>query len=651
MLTEEIEDYGLQILAGVISNYNLTDQRPSGYPIGVGVLTDSLGYNLNGFEFHHLPIDLPSLFGKGTQLEDNASRIYLGLTPRQVSSYQLKGYVGWSTYVANIRHLFSDWNFKQGLINSLDENPVSHFNLFGKTISGLDATVFYRPLSSLYEQDRPSPLWHFFISGSEDRPVFNPTHDVELSSHKPVGNLLAALPGISDGISNHDYDLIQDDYRQHYRDFEFEVTADGTLAFIVYTYDVQAFVSGWWYQVIHRIGRCFDLSLNPDSLDFNTEYNLSDYAKSRISVYQCKLITTKWLPGYGEPLIESVVPTFSELRDSWYENLDEWYEDTYFAHPPLNYSKVDELIGYSSTLHRYINNYSNHNFDKFQHASLHILSDCFPANFLSSKKAIDEHFERMKSNHIEAIAEIGDLFRLVDVAKALANLRKFNFRNVSTLRRLLDLVTDAKLTYSLGVAPSISDAKDIALRANQFLSKYSSPDIFGENTIYGKFNLIIPDDLTTGFSGVRLEARSKIRCSVLPDSYLTAVLPVRSLGLLPSLSNLWDLLPFSFVVDWFTHNGDNLDDIDSSAIMLALEINISVHSIAICYDFNSDDEKDFLFHISSDGPTKTAGYKTYCRYVLDTLPMLGPTRLSLHGVAGVPDWTLAASLLYKFITK
>lgn len=35
-----------------------------------------------------------------------------------------------------------------------------------------------------------------------------------------------------------------------------------------------------------------------------------------------------------------------------------------------------------------------------------------------------------------------------------------------------------------------------------------------------------------------------------------------SIGLAPTTANMWDLIPFSFVVDWFTGTGDLLGDVD-----------------------------------------------------------------------------------------
>lgn len=51
--------------------------------------------------------------------------------------------------------------------------------------------------------------------------------------------------------------------------------------------------------------------------------------------------------------------------------------------------------------------------------------------------------------------------------------------------------------------------------------------------------------------------------AALGSAVSTAYLKLDSLGLAPNLRNLWDLVPFSFVVDWFLTVGDLLQCVDS----------------------------------------------------------------------------------------
>lgn len=66
------------------------------------------------------------------------------------------------------------------------------------------------------------------------------------------------------------------------------------------------------------------------------------------------------------------------------------------------------------------------------------------------------------------------------------------------------------------------------------------------------------------------------RYQVLSDPYNIGVL--RTLGLDINLSNTWDLLPFSFVVDWFINLGDILAKIDHTDVLAELKIHSVISS-------------------------------------------------------------------------
>lgn len=54
-------------------------------------------------------------------------------------------------------------------------------------------------------------------------------------------------------------------------------------------------------------------------------------------------------------------------------------------------------------------------------------------------------------------------------------------------------------------------------------------------------------------------------------------------GLKPTLANLWDLVPFSFVADWFFNLSDRYADIDSSILLHLISPSYYVHSYTVTY--------------------------------------------------------------------
>jgi hypothetical protein len=141
-----------------------------------------------------------------------------------------------------------------------------------------------------------------------------------------------------------------------------------------------------------------------------------------------------------------------------------------------------------------------------------------------------------------------------------------------------------------------------------------------------------------------VEARSKVVARIHPDSLLAAVLPLKSFGVLPTLSAIWDLIPWSFLIDWATDNGSRLDAVDTSAIFLSLDIAYCVHSLTFIYEFNEDDQYLNNFTVPQGS---SAGYKLYERFSTREPPILTPTRLPVFNEPGIPNFGTAGALAWQ----
>jgi hypothetical protein len=61
--------------------------------------------------------------------------------------------------------------------------------------------------------------------------------------------------------------------------------------------------------------------------------------------------------------------------------------------------------------------------------------------------------------------------------------------------------------------------------------------------------------------GLVQSCTSRVGVRFFVDPAFEFKMRLESWGVDPSLANAWDLIPFSFVVDWFTHAGDTLDNL------------------------------------------------------------------------------------------
>jgi len=289
------------------------------------------------------------------------------------------------------------------------------------------------------------------------------------------------------------------------------------------------------------------------------------------------------------------------------------------------------------------NRYQNTGDESFQHfcATTHqYVPDFKGCAIRSATGAIDTGFETMSNNHIEALSELSDILGPLHFGRGVAKLLRSRSKGVDAFMSLLHLLADAKLLYSLAIAPTMDDALDVASKVLPIQRLFSSSDIYSWRTLNGKDSW----DLELEELPVHVVMRSKVRCRLLPDSLLPYIFHVRSLGLLPTLSNLWDLVPLSFVLDWFFDVGTGLELLDSSAIVMAMDIKYCVHSGSLytsgprCNDFVPNSADDDV------------SYKTYYRWIDSSPPVIGPTRLISLTPMQVPDWFLASALVFKLIT-
>jgi hypothetical protein len=314
--------------------------------------------------------------------------------------------------------------------------------------------------------------------------------------------------------------------------------------------------------------------------------------------------------------------------------------------PDVSSSGMGKVLLYDPVKESYTNK-SYAYVHSFNDSIYNISHELYPSVFYSSKDAIDTHLARLETNNLENLSALSEVSDLIEPVKGFISLVKEIRQGdvLGTLLAALDLLTSAKLVYEYGISPTRADAEEIATKALPIFNRVRSFNYFQDQTLYGKFSYDIPNDFIPGFPECHLTARSKIVGHLDPNSYLAALLPVRSFGLLPSLSAMWDLVPWSFAVDWFANIGDRLSDVDTSAEMLAFNIKYSTHTIMVEHGFEEQILRDNgVYPLSSSDDIKLT---YYVRSVMQRIPSLTYSKLDFREANGVPDWLTAFSLVFK----
>ena len=136
--------------------------------------------------------------------------------------------------------------------------------------------------------------------------------------------------------------------------------------------------------------------------------------------------------------------------------------------------------------------------------------------------------------------------------------------SLSTFKEVLDLVTSTKLQSDFQWRPFLKVFTEYVPRISSMLAAFrvERPSAVGR----GSYRFAFPPG-TAGRDELTLVCRTKIVLDTSYQSWLQTILGVDALGLLPKVSNLWDLVPFTFVVNWFTGVGQSLRNIEYSLLL------------------------------------------------------------------------------------
>ncbi|DAD52700.1 TPA_asm: maturation protein [ssRNA phage SRR7976310_3] len=160
-------------------------------------------------------------------------------------------------------------------------------------------------------------------------------------------------------------------------------------------------------------------------------------------------------------------------------------------------------------------------------------------------------------NMLEFLRDLRNIKDLIPKLQAL--------RGLKGVKRLKGLSGDY-LQYKFGILPTISDLKEIvaAFRRRQLLYV----DRNGYNVYTAGHNSQIDVD------NVRYEKLQRIKLAIEnEDNVFEKLLDTfDSLGVLPDFQNLWELVSYSFVIDWFIDVGDFLKRVDTRLKLLRLNI-------------------------------------------------------------------------------
>lgn len=312
--------------------------------------------------------------------------------------------------------------------------------------------------------------------------------------------------------------------------------------------------------------------------------------------------------------------------------------------------------------------------DDFCPLVLERINDIRVASYYSTADAFEGISLGTDANLVEAFAEIDEIVTLLpsirDAMKELVALRSKPFYReliarirtddnlydvrfdlwdpwgpLDTIRDVLNWVTGAQLFVAFALNPTIQLLTEVLPEMIRILNKIPT----SRQPLVSKYGTLTYDfpDWEFGREKASLVCRTKLTIRTGWGEVLDSLLGIRSLGILPTPGFVWDTLPFSFVLDWFTRIGDRIRTLEIAGMLIPVAIQCLTHSYTVTSQFTAQELEQF--RIRARPGTTTPGVMFYKREVSRFIPTPRDSRYDFMAPQFLPNLAIAGSLLYQLL--
>lgn len=304
---------------------------------------------------------------------------------------------------------------------------------------------------------------------------------------------------------------------------------------------------------------------------------------------------------------------------------------------------VPNFVSYRFADRRYLNRRTDIHRSIFES----LLSDIRPSAFLSSADALNKHLLALSTNHIQTLQKLSSVMDLLpELVKLPSIVKRLSNGDLGALKELIDYLSGEILRYRFTQAPAAKALKElIGSDVNAYLRTLTRKDDY---IIYGNFEYEIPLAQNPYNDGrLLIVTRSKISISQDLSTLMEALLMGHSVGLLPTLSRIWEILPFSFVIDWFTGMNKRLKLVDTQLTYMAFRTNWCLNSFRLSYYPSDAALGDYnLRNVNSEKPFSVSAY---LREKTVYMPRLRDSRFDFLATSG-PNPLTAGALAWQLFT-
>lgn len=213
--------------------------------------------------------------------------------------------------------------------------------------------------------------------------------------------------------------------------------------------------------------------------------------------------------------------------------------------------------------------------------------------------------EQVNSTNVNVIEFLRDIRHPTHMIPKLKNLKK------------LKSYANAYLTTHYGLMPTISDLKEIVEALDRRVP-YLDRNGFSTYSAGHSDTRVVGD--AGNYVTWTLCKRLKLAVGVEDNAFEDLVGRFEDWGMWPTFENIWDLVPYSFMIDWFADVGEFLERVDSRLRLIRLNIKYATLS-------QLDDMSSFRAATIESPYTFDLHHRHYHRWVTDQCPQ---PRLSLQ---------------------
>lgn len=273
--------------------------------------------------------------------------------------------------------------------------------------------------------------------------------------------------------------------------------------------------------------------------------------------------------------------------------------------------------------------------------------DIVPASMFSAVKALQEVQLGTSTDVLQTLYKLPGyrdmLPKVIDAVKILGDIYRRDL-SASTIREVLDLASATTLQANFQwrpVSQLVTTELPKIARAVSVLTEDRKVSI-GRGSWSFDF---APN--TFGRDSSHLLVRTKIVLDVSSRSLAASLLGYDALGIIPKPSNLWDLLPFTFIVNWFTGVGPAIRRAEYSLLMSTLPA-YYVHTYAITSPLTSNEMT--LWSMSSS-LGDSLSMKEFDRDVSHFSPLPRDSKFGFGIPTELPSLGVLGSLLYQLFGR